>query len=427
MPERVGVFSVPDAKRIAEATRLVMGGARSVLGAPHRPSRGQVPIIQDNDLPNGAGCSATNCAEGSDVGSAICCKTHHSWTAVIPSFGTVVFNYVSGEVWESAVRTKSCYGTDGTYKFRRTLSGSGANIVSTIEIVGVAWGDCDPYCLVYKTCCKITCQCSQRHALVSFGGLSSGELAGEICLSPRGYAPICGFAADDDPPASYTMVISGYSDDTGDADFEPFCVDPAGSGPGCSLLNGTWVLNYSHTVVTVYGGNAWVYRGYRDSGGVSFFAEMYIGNIFACGGERSCGATLGIQCDPLEIGEVGGHAFCTITGPTSPTATFQITNLTAENVGCDFAVGKTHDVVPTAGTGATEDGACDSPCEGYGGGSDTCAGSKTYTAIESGGGYGWLYVSGSCSGTCGAGTCDAPPVGDPTFAGQEVTVPCTCA
>ena len=424
MAERVGVFSVPDAKRIAEATRLVMGGPRNVLGAPHRPSRGQVPIIQDNDLPNGAGCSATDCAAGTDIGSAICCETHKYWTAYIPPFGLVTFVYVSGEIWESAAISRSCAGADGTYKFRRTLSGSGSSIVSTIELITTTAGDCSPaWCLVYKTCCKITCNCSQRHTLVSFGGFSSETISGEICLIPGGSpsdvscSPCVTNNWRDDTGAAWQVVLTGFTS----------CTTGALT---CNMtpVNGTHVLSRV---------SACLFLKYVTLAGYCCDSVAYpLSNKALIQFNESSGVlsvsmadcpTCGTACHVFTIPLWGGQAKCQST--EAMTTTYGTCDTTPNPDICACASSPTCTIQRLSELpAATEDGACDSPCEGYGGGSDTCAGSKTYVAFESGISYEWLYSSGSCTGTCTSGTCDAPaPAAPPTYAGQEATVPCSCA
>ncbi len=47
MPQDIGVFTREGAKKVAEATRRVMGGPQSVITVPHRPAR----------TPPGGGCS----------------------------------------------------------------------------------------------------------------------------------------------------------------------------------------------------------------------------------------------------------------------------------------------------------------------------------------------------------------------------------
>lgn len=426
MPERVGVFSVPDARRIAEATRITLGGPRNVLGAPHRPSRAHAPLpLNGGDLPPGVHeCSATNCAEGADVGSAICCKTHKYWTATIPPFGQVTFTYVSGEIWESATIPRICAGADGTYKFRRTLSGSGGSIVSTIELVTVSAGDCSPaWCLVYKTCCKITCACSQRHTLVSFGGFSSETVSGEICLIPGGSptdvscSPCITNNWRDDTGAAWQVVLTGFTS----------CTTGALT---CNMtpVNGTHVLSrYSacgfRKYVTLAGYCCDSVAFPQSNKALIEFSESsgQLGvSMVDCPG---CGTA----CHVFEIALWGGQVKCQSTEAlTAPYSATCDTTPNPDICGCVSSPTCTIQRL-TELPAATEDGACDSPCVGYGGGGSTCAGSKTYTAIDSGIGIEWGPSTGSCTGTCTSGTCAAnPPSTPPTYVGQEATVPCSC-
>lgn len=175
------------------------------LSNPLAESDGQVLLY-----PPGIRCNDSNCPEGENIGSDVCCETHRVWRAYIPPFQEVLFEHVSGNVWET---DEFQYGDcPQVYIFRRTLyldasgrrqsriclikvSDDGTTTTSTTTTgssttsASTTADDCEEIQLTYESPWFVNCPCEQPHKLSHWAGHPccaqiSPLLSQWICLKP---------------------------------------------------------------------------------------------------------------------------------------------------------------------------------------------------------------------------------------------------
>lgn len=403
----------------------------------------------DPGYPPGVSCNEGNCAEGVDVGSTICCETHPTWTTVIPPFGEVTFQYVSGETWETAEFSRICYGGEDTYLFRRTLTtDADGTFTSTITLVRTSAdpANCDEWCLVYQTCCMPRCQCEQPHKLKSHGGLtcclaSGGDLSDWICLKPG------------TPPATECDVCSVTRPRRMTVDIGAI----TGCAGGCDVSELARTYNCYHDSYWCAATSAASCSWHSAPIPIATISGSCFDSSFGFNIDRVVvevnvtGSALEVILYGLQVGIDFGLDACTELGGGLARILFQwsASIFSGGDWTWDCNSEKTLDQVDIDGDGACTppsevtvtpsstltmpdtDGRCDSPCLGYGGGGGTgggtCAGTATVQWFESNPSY-WGVVTSSC-----VQTCDSPeaciaayPGRDGAFDGETVVVDCTC-
>lgn len=230
-----GIFRANDAKKVAQATRIVLGGPRTYVHVPQRiPNKGgssttAETTTPDDGFPPGTGdCNCANCLAGITIPDALeCCTSHLRWSLQNPWLACattdLVLEYAGNDTWlTDPFEGPDCDGNQNEYRWLLEIDIDGR---SYLTLVLETDNGCDPVCLIYGRE-SFVCQCNNVFTRDKpYGtviGVPFSDVACEVCVKPKGQLtdePItsCGcFPTEVELPLNWTVDFgAGYTNGTG--------------------------------------------------------------------------------------------------------------------------------------------------------------------------------------------------------------------
>lgn len=313
---KFGVFTVPDAKKVAEATRRTLGGPRTMLHVPYRPAirhgGGGTSTDADDGFPTGTnGCDCSHCVEGVTMpaSSTVCCESHLKLEFIDPVFGGLKeVLWTTGNVWLSdvfegpsceveAADESECTGLGGTwvdpictisneYRWKLTVSATTGSTI--LELVIETDNGCDIVCAKYVSTEPWQCKCDNALKLKSWTVDDRSAIACEVCLKPPRNEPAaddawigaCPLPEDARVPQDWLVRPTGFDGSASDT-AQPFPLCGTGCGRYLRSTTGTVLCDINVQSVASFPGGSRTICGERmdctwDSGVFS------VGTTTAC-------------------------------------------------------------------------------------------------------------------------------------------------